>query len=230
MIEMKYSYPRLENPIVLFDKIINGYRCIALNLGTHPCAYIQISEYHKYANKDVYKDDLEVGCHWGFNFLRKYEKDDYLPQGLWIGWSYDHSDDYTAYPINKRFGSKWACQSYDELENPKEHETVWTTEKIYQECVRVTNDMIHVKGGEEYKEYVYSKEDFKYYSTIYFEETSTNYKNISFNCPNCVGYVNDKIELKIKAIVNNGEYTVEIKPIQKGKLKCVCCGTEYELK
>lgn len=85
-----------------------GYKFYMLSLGTHPTAYVELPEGHRLYNKhyvyyNVY-DDIDV--HGGITYTADHLM---LPnetlKGWFIGWDYNHYDDYNS--ICNIVGKKW---------------------------------------------------------------------------------------------------------------------------
>lgn len=117
---MKEMIYQATDKIELLDTgTCEGYTYYILNLGTHPTAYVQIPENHKYYNKEYEEINLDVhgGITYSRNrlYLSKEEKID----GWFIGWDYAHWGDYTGYEENmpeecKTRGKKWTTKEIQE--------------------------------------------------------------------------------------------------------------------
>lgn len=104
IVEMNYSREtRYVGPLA--TGTTDGVEWIILNLGTHPCTYLNV-EGTKYEN--IHYDDIPLSVHGGLTFSGKL---DCHPDGVWIGWDYAHHGDYTTlnYALN---GHRWTT---DEL-------------------------------------------------------------------------------------------------------------------
>ena len=114
--DMKYI--KTKKIIKLADGKINGYRCIVLNLGSHPVAYIGVTKDSLLYNVEY--DDLGfIDVHGGLTYSEEGDGK-YLPKDYyWFGWDYAHAGDY----FNNNFykGDKR-----------------WTTEEIIEECWHVS--------------------------------------------------------------------------------------------
>lgn len=146
MKEMIYEYGRKEQPEVLFDEIIDGFRCMALNLGSHPCAYIQIPKGHELYGKEYEEADMFADVHGGFTFASFEAKTSkYLPEGFWLGWDYAHGFDFSGYYLKDIKGSS--------LNNMKK----WTTEEIFQECKEVVEQLLKncKRRSDESEDYIF---------------------------------------------------------------------------
>ena len=133
--EMVYSANRI-NPERIAEGTYKGLDYYVLNLGTHPCAYIDVTE--TLLNGKEY-GDIDVKCHGGLTYLRNYlttvDK-----HGWFIGWDYAHCCDFVGY----------------ELEMPIDIRTngkKWTTVEIVNECKQVIDQITIAdpteKGGEQ---------------------------------------------------------------------------------
>lgn len=92
--EMIYSANRIT-PERIAEGTHKGFDYYVLNLGTHPCAYIDITE-TLLNGKEYY--DIDVQCHGGLTYSR-----DYLTtvdkKGWFIGWDYAHYMDFAGYEL-----------------------------------------------------------------------------------------------------------------------------------
>ena len=132
MREMIYSANRLNPPKLLASDEYNGFIYYVLSLGTHPCAYVEVTgtildgmEY----------GDIDIDCHGGLTYSRNYlHTIDH--KGWFIGWDYAHYTDFAGYELNF----------------PQEIRTNgkrWTTEEIILECRRVIEQIIILlRGGD----------------------------------------------------------------------------------
>ena len=131
--EMVYSANRI-NPERIAEGTYKGFAYYVLNLGTHPCAYVDVTE--TLLNGKEY-DSIEIQCHGGLTYSR-----DYLStvdkKGWFIGWDYAHYCDFSGY----------------ELEMPiyiRTNGKKWTTYEIINECKQVidqiASDHPTEKGG-----------------------------------------------------------------------------------
>ena len=117
MKEMIYSATRINPPEMLADGEYKGFHFYVLNLGTHPCAYVDVTDSDL---NGTHYTDINIECHCGLTYSR-----DYLhtvdKKGWFIGWDYAHYNDYVGYKImfssDLQFGGKR-----------------WTTEEIVDEC------------------------------------------------------------------------------------------------
>lgn len=127
MKEMIYQSTRLNPPIVLASGNFDGYNYYVINLGTHPCGYVEIPSTSKYFNVDY--DNIPVECHGGLTYGRGFlhtvadiEDDRYF-----IGWDYAHYGDYVGYH-DSVFMSNYCDARY-------------TTDDIVRECQRVIRQL-----------------------------------------------------------------------------------------
>ena len=125
MKEMIYSAKRLNPPEMLADGEYKGLHFYVLNLGTHPCAYVDVTD-TDLNGKDYGSIDIE--CHCGLTYSREYlhtvDK-----KGWFIGWDYAHYGDYMDY------GDTF-------LNNMFSNDKKWTTEEIVEECKNVINQIV----------------------------------------------------------------------------------------
>ena len=111
--EMKYSGTKPVERIA--EGCYKGFDFYVLSFGTHPCAYIDVSD-TSLAGEDY--DDIDINCHGGLTYsgnqLVTVDK-----KGWFIGWDYAHLGDYRRdlyYSLNGR---------------------QWTTGEIVEECINV---------------------------------------------------------------------------------------------
>ena len=125
---MIYSAKGLNPPEMLADGYYKGFHFYVLNLGTHPCAYIDVTE-TDLNGKDY--TDIDISCHGGLTYseecLRTVDK-----KGWFIGWDYAHYGDFAGYelniPVYMRTGDKR-----------------WTTSEIVEECKQVIDQIAIVR-------------------------------------------------------------------------------------
>ena len=134
MTEMVYTSERLESPMILATDTYKGLTYYVLNLGTHPCAYVDVT------GTDLqYKDynDIDIECHFGLTYSREY-LNGVNRKGWFIGWDYAHCDDYVGYkePFFETMRSKGKR---------------WTTEEIVAECKDVIDQIIEMENDKPVK-------------------------------------------------------------------------------
>lgn len=76
-----------------------GFDYYVLSLGTHPCAYIDVSET---LLNGVDYSDIDILCHGGLTYSRDY-LDTVDKKGWFIGWDYAHYNDFAGYEMNFPF-------------------------------------------------------------------------------------------------------------------------------
>lgn len=130
MNQMIYTPNRNDKGEILATGTYKNFKYYVVSYGTHPCAYVDVSN-TSLANKDYHENDID--CHGGLTYGR-----DYLSavgteraNGKWyIGWDYDHYGDYTSNPYINMFGIYRECEKR------------WTTEEIVAECKNVINQIV----------------------------------------------------------------------------------------
>lgn len=130
MKQMIYTPNRNDKGEILATGTYKNFKYYVVSYGTHPCAYVDVSN-TSWANKDYHENDID--CHGGLTYGR-----DYLSavgteraNGKWyIGWDYDHYGDYTSNPYINMFGIYRECEKR------------WTTEEIVAECKNVINQIV----------------------------------------------------------------------------------------
>lgn len=131
MKEMKYQADR---KIELLDTgKCCGYTYYILNLGTHPTAYIDIPEGHKYYGKDYDAIDLPVHCGLTYAKNHLWIAEDKRVEGWFLGWDYAHAGDYAGY-----------YKKYDMFDLGLESKK-WTTEEIQQEVFEACKELERIK-------------------------------------------------------------------------------------
>lgn len=136
MKEMIYSATRLNPPEMLADGEYKGFHFYVLNLGTHPCAYVDVADSDL---NGTHYSDIDIECHCGLTYSREYlhtvDK-----KGWFIGWDYAHYYDFAGYELE---------MPIDIITGGKK----WTTSEIVNECKQVidqiTIDHPTEKGGEQ---------------------------------------------------------------------------------
>lgn len=115
---MVYGPTRKEE--ILFSGLYRGRRFVILNLGTHPTAYVELTDDELQKSKSY--NDYDLSCHCGFTYLGDAYWDE-TDKTTYIGWDYSHCGDYSGYNLpSKLFGD---CHK-------------WTTEEIFEdvkECI-----------------------------------------------------------------------------------------------
>nr|DAI91774.1 MAG TPA: hypothetical protein [Caudoviricetes sp.] len=119
MKEMVYKPERCD-PEQLMHGTWRGFDYYVLSLGTHPCAYVDISEYEgKPLNVE------KIDCHGGITYLEQYLAT-VDRKGLFIGWDYSQRRDYNG-----------ACCDSAYTKELKR----WTTAEMVAECKRVIDQI-----------------------------------------------------------------------------------------
>jgi hypothetical protein len=117
----------LRQPERLAEGEYRGFTYYVLTLGTHPCAYIDVTG--TLLDGKGY-DDIDIDCHFGLTYAEPHLST--VDTGGWfIGWDYAHYGDFVGYT----------------LEMPLEMQTgkKWTTEEMVTEC-KYAIDQIIDKG------------------------------------------------------------------------------------
>lgn len=125
--EMVYCAKRLNPPEMLSQEEYKGFNYYVLNLGTHPCAYVDVAD--TYLNGMDY-DSIDIECHFGLTYAKEY-LNTVDKKGWFIGWDYAHYCDFAGY----------------ELEMPgtiRSNGKKWTTQEIVKECEEVIDQLIEL--------------------------------------------------------------------------------------
>lgn len=94
-----------------------GYTFYILSLGTHPTAYVEIPKYH-YIYKKEYSEIYEIDVHGELTYSENYLylPNDKLENSWFIGWDYNHYDDYNSMFFTE--GKKWTTKEiFDDVKS-----------------------------------------------------------------------------------------------------------------
>ena len=123
--EMIYQAKRLTPPEQIAIGTYKGLDSYVLNLGTHPRAYIDVTDTSLH---DIKYEEIDIVVHGGLTYSRPFLATVDKP-GWFIGWDYSHYGDFTGadmmFPPELQLGGKQ-----------------WTTEEIVIHCEDVINQMI----------------------------------------------------------------------------------------
>ena len=104
--EMVYKKSRCE-PAVLAHDVYHGRNYYVVSLGTHPCAYVDVSDLLSMARRKREYIENAIDCHGGITYsdagLAVENK-----TGWYIGWDYAHCTDYAGYMPHESLAKKWA--------------------------------------------------------------------------------------------------------------------------
>lgn len=130
MKEMFYQATMLKTPEQIAKGNYNGFDYYVLNLGTHPCAYIDVTETDL---NGVFYDDIDLECHCGLTYSREY-LNTVDKKGWFIGWDYAHHCDFAGYYLNS-----------PAMSLPGK---MWTTQEIVNEYKKVIDRLVNLlKAG-----------------------------------------------------------------------------------
>lgn len=117
--EMTYTDER-KITILTHDEY-KGYTYYVVSYGTHPCAYIELTENNTLYGKD--DSEIQLDCHGGITYANDNIKHiTPISENRWIiGWDYAHNGDYF---LASNTGKKW------------------TTTEIIQECKEVIKQVM----------------------------------------------------------------------------------------
>lgn len=126
--EMVYTKNRYDEPIVLAHENYHGRDFYITSFGTHPCAYIDVSNLLNITQKEQNYILNVIECHGGITY-----SDSKLPsvtdkKGWFIGWDYAHCTDYTGGLSFNNFGTA----------------KKWTTLEIIIECKTVIDQLAEI--------------------------------------------------------------------------------------
>lgn len=124
MKEMIYSPKRLKQPERLAEGEHRGLTYYVLTLGTHPCAYVDVTG--TLLDGKGY-DDIDIFCHFGLTYAEPHLST--VDTGGWfIGWDYGHYSDFAGYTIEMAPGMQAGKK--------------WTTKEMVAECKNVIDQII----------------------------------------------------------------------------------------
>ena len=125
--EMTYHTDRFPKPEILSQGEYKNFKYYVLNLGTHPCAYIDVTD-TKLDGVDY--SDIDIDCHGGLTYAKYYLNGiDESGERYFIGWDYAHICDYTG---------------YEEMISPCIVGRKWTTKEMVNECKDVINQIVNM--------------------------------------------------------------------------------------
>lgn len=130
MKEMIYSAKRLNPPERIAEGEYKGFTYYVLNLGTHPCAYVDVSNTSLHG---MDYDDIDIECHFGLTYASEHLST-VEEKGWFIGWDYAHYCDFAGYELT--FSS-----------NRRTYGKMWTTKEIVDECKAVIDQLEKKYGG-----------------------------------------------------------------------------------
>lgn len=131
MKRMIYSAERLNPPKRIASGNYKGFAYYVLNLGTHPCAYVDVTNTQL---ENINYEDIDIDCHGGLTYSADHLKT-VNRNGWFIGWDYAHFCDFNGYELL----TQTALTSYGKK---------WTTREIVSECKNVIEQIIEIsKGG-----------------------------------------------------------------------------------
>lgn len=136
--EMKYRNDR--NVLCLYEEITeDDYIILIVSQGTHPCAYIGLPKGHLLENvsyEELSDNECYIDCHYGLTYSDRNVAGFYKDRWF-LGWDYAHCDDFIGYYLDN------GEESILSKENKK-----WTTEEIYEDCLKVLEDIKNIKVEE----------------------------------------------------------------------------------
>lgn len=136
VIEMEYQNKLLNPPIQLTNGTYQGHNYYVFNMGTHPCAYIELPKESKYYNVDF--DYIPIYCHGGLSYSAGflYTVSTIEEERYFIGWDYGHYGDFLGFDTDTLLfsGKKW------------------TTMEIIDECIDVIRQLVKLEIGENVNE------------------------------------------------------------------------------
>ena len=129
-------YGNNKNPEVLYSGEYKGHKFAILSLGSHPTAYVE-DKIGLMGYEDFRLEEISV--HGGFNFHDTGYWSNESKKISWLGWSYDHWDDF---------------KGYYSIDNPFYYQAKqWTTAEIYEEAKTVIDQIIVVENFDKEGQY-----------------------------------------------------------------------------
>lgn len=119
--DMVYKKSRCE-PQVLAHGVYHGRNYYVVSFGTHPCAYVDVSDLLNMTRKEQKYIEDAIDCHGGITYLSA-ELVVANNKGRYIGWDYAHCTDYSGYMPRESLAKKW------------------TTREMVSECKRVVDQI-----------------------------------------------------------------------------------------
>ena len=119
--DMVYKENRCE-PQVLAHDIYHGRNYYVISFGTHPCAYVDVSDLLSMTRKEREYIENAIDCHGGITYSDA-ELVVENKTGWYIGWDYAHCTDYFGYMPHESLAKKW------------------TTPEMVSECKRVIDQI-----------------------------------------------------------------------------------------
>lgn len=117
---------------LLYNYIYRGYHFYIMNLGSHPTAYVELPQKHKYFGKSY--SDMDINVHGGLTYScnsLRISKSTTMENSWFIGWDYAHAGDYYESPIEML-----------DINDTKAHK--YTVEEIIGECLSVIDQLEEV--------------------------------------------------------------------------------------
>lgn len=119
--EMVYQQSRCK-PQVLAHGVYHGRNYYVVSFGTHPCAYVDVSDLLSMTWEEQKYIENAIDCHGGVTYSSA-ELVVANNKGWYIGWDYAHYMDYSGY---------MPCGSLTKK---------WTTREMASECKRVIDQI-----------------------------------------------------------------------------------------
>lgn len=119
--EMVYQQSRCK-PQVLAHGVYHGRNYYVVSFGTHPCAYVDVSDLLSMTWEEQKYIENAIDCHGGVTYS-SVELVVANNKGWYIGWDYAHCMDYSGYI---------PCGSLTKK---------WTTHEMVSECKRVIDQI-----------------------------------------------------------------------------------------
>lgn len=111
--DMVYKENRCE-PQVLAHNVYHGRNYYVVSFGTHPCAYVDVSDLLGMTREGQKYIENAIDCHGGVTYSSaKLVVEN--KTGWYIGWDYAHCMDYSGYMPRKSPTKKWTtCEMESE--------------------------------------------------------------------------------------------------------------------
>lgn len=122
----------VKEPERVADGFYRGFHFYVLTMGSHPCAYVDVTE-TGLNGKDY--ESIDIKCHYGLTYSREY-LNTVDKKGWFIGWDYAHYNDFLTFNelLAKKYGEPYRAHKY-------------TLSEIVKECANVIDQIIDLLQG-----------------------------------------------------------------------------------
>lgn len=118
-------YGKRRQVEILHSGEYEGRHFYICSIGTHPTAYVSLTDKEVERSRDY--DDYDLEVHGGFTYLSNSNRDGLFDGRYYLGWDYGHSGDYMGY-YSETFGCIFDAHR-------------WTTEEVFEEVKSVIEQL-----------------------------------------------------------------------------------------